>query len=151
MAKKEQLTNAQKKEWAKLLFTKENLTQAEIAERVGVRPATLSKWVNAENWQLLKTSITITREEQLARLYQQLQLLQEKILERPIVERFPTTAEADTITKLASAIEKLEKETGLSEIISVSKQFLDWLRLSDLEKAKELTMYFDAFIKERMR
>ncbi|MDH6310585.1 transcriptional regulator with XRE-family HTH domain [Dysgonomonas sp. PFB1-18] len=148
---KQELSISQKKEWAKLLFTKENLTQAEIAERVGVRPATLSKWVNTENWQLLKTSITITREEQLARLYQQLQLLQEKILERPIAERFPTTGEADTITKLASAIEKLERETGLSEIIGVSKQFIDWLRLSDLDKAKELTMYFDAFIKERLR
>ncbi|WP_108822011.1 DDE transposase family protein [Dysgonomonas sp. Marseille-P4361] len=148
---KQSLTNSQKKEWAKLLFTKENLTQLEIAERVEVRPATISKWVNSENWQLLKTSITITREEQLARLYQQLQLQQEKILERPIAERVATTAEADIITKLASAIQKLETETGLNDIISVSKQFLDWLRLSDLEKAKELTMYFDAFIKERLK
>lgn len=148
---KQDLTNGQKKEWAKILFTKENLTQMEISERVGVRPATISKWVNSENWQLLKTSITITREEQLARLYQQLQLLQEKILERPIAERVATTAEADIITKLASAIQKLETETGLNDIISVSKQFLDWLRASDLEKAKELTMYFDAFIKERLK
>lgn len=148
---KQSLTNSQKKEWAKLLFTKENLTQLEIAERVEVRPATISKWVNSENWQLLKTSITITREEQLARLYQQLQLQQEKILERPIAERVATTAEADIITKLASAIQKLETETGLNDIISVSKQYLDWLRLSDLEKAKELTMYFDAFIKERLK
>lgn len=148
---KQQLTNAQKKEWAKLLFTKENLTQAEIAERVGVRAATLSKWVNSENWQLLKTSITITREEQLARLYQHLQLLNDKILERPIAERVATTAEADIITKIASAIDKLEKETGLSEVISVLKQFLNWLRASDLEKAKELTMYCDAFIKERLK
>ena len=148
---KQSLTNSQKKEWAKLLFTKENLTQLEIAERVEVRPATISKWVNSENWQLLKTSITITREEQLARLYQQLQLQQEKILERPIAERVATTAEADIMTKLASAIQKLETETGLNDIISVSKQFLDWLRLSDLEKAKELTMYFDAFIKERLK
>lgn len=148
---KQGLTNGQKKEWAKLLYTKENLTQQEIAERVDVRPATISKWVNSENWSLLKTSITITREEQLARLYQQLQLVQDKILERTIGERFPTTAEADTITKLASAIDKLERETGLNDIISVSKQFLDWLRSSDLEKAKELTMYFDAFIKERLK
>lgn len=148
---KQELTNAQKKEWAKVLFTKESLTQAEIAEKVGVRAATISKWINTENWQLLKTSITITREEQLARLYQQLELIQDKILERPIAERFASTAEADIITKLASAIDKLEKETGLSEIISVSKQFLEWLRLSDLEKAKELSMYLDAFIKERLK
>ena len=29
------MTTGQRKEWAKLLFVKENLTQAEIAERVG--------------------------------------------------------------------------------------------------------------------
>lgn len=148
---KQSLTNEQKKEWAKLLFTKENLTQNEIAERVGVRPATISKWVKQENWQLLKTSITLTREEQLARLYLQIEELQNSISERKIGERYPNSKEADTINKLASAIQKLEVETGLSEIISVSKQFLDWLRLSDLEKAKELSSYFDAFIKDKMR
>ena len=33
------LTNAQKKEWAKTLYLKENLTQQEIADRVGVSRA----------------------------------------------------------------------------------------------------------------
>lgn len=59
------LSNLQKKEWAKLLFTKENLTQQEIAERVGVSRVTINKWINSENWEHLKVSITITREEQL--------------------------------------------------------------------------------------
>ena len=31
-----ELTNEQKKAWAKTLYTRETLTQAEIAERVGV-------------------------------------------------------------------------------------------------------------------
>ena len=41
------LSNLQKKEWAKLLFTKENLTQQEIAERVGVSRVTINKWINS--------------------------------------------------------------------------------------------------------
>ncbi len=39
------LTNAQKKEWAKTLYLKENLTQQEIADRVGVSRVSVSNWV----------------------------------------------------------------------------------------------------------
>ena len=42
------LSNAQKKEWAKTLYLRENLTQQEIADRVGVSRVTVSNWVRAE-------------------------------------------------------------------------------------------------------
>ena len=58
----DKMTNEQRKEWAKLLFVKENLTQAEIAERVGVSRVTVNKWINTENWEHLKVSVTITKE-----------------------------------------------------------------------------------------
>ena len=66
------LTITQKKDWAKLLYTKENLTQAEIAGRVGVTRVTINKWINSESWEMLKVSITITKEEQLKNIYRQL-------------------------------------------------------------------------------
>ncbi len=44
------LTNAQKKEWAKTLYLKENLTQQEIADRVGVSRVSVSNWVRAGKW-----------------------------------------------------------------------------------------------------
>lgn len=49
-----ELTNKQKKDWARMLYTKENLTQAEIAERVGVSRPTVNGWINKENWEQLK-------------------------------------------------------------------------------------------------
>jgi transcriptional regulator with XRE-family HTH domain len=36
------LTIEQRREWAQLLYTKENLTQKEIAERVGISVQTMS-------------------------------------------------------------------------------------------------------------
>ena len=39
------LNNSQKKQWAQTLYLRENLTQLEIAERVGVSRVTVSKWV----------------------------------------------------------------------------------------------------------
>ena len=38
-----------KKEYARMLYLKENLTQQEIAEKTGVSRQTLSRWINSEN------------------------------------------------------------------------------------------------------
>ena len=61
-----ELSMQQKREWAKTLYLKENLTQQEIAERVGVSRITVNNWIGKNGWEMLKTSITITREEQLS-------------------------------------------------------------------------------------
>ena len=46
-----ELSNSQKKEWAQTLYLRENLTQAEIAERVGVSRVTISNWIKAGKWE----------------------------------------------------------------------------------------------------
>lgn len=40
-----ELSMQQKREWAKTLYLKENLTQQEIAERVGVSRITVNNWI----------------------------------------------------------------------------------------------------------
>ena len=129
-----------------MLYLKEHLTQVEVAERVGVSKQTLCKWVKTEKWEELKTSVSLTREEQLANLYRQV-----AEINKAIASRFATSKEADTINKLAAAIEKMEKETGIADIISVSKGILDWIRKTDTDKAKELSFYFDAYIKDMLK
>lgn len=144
------ITNDQKKELAKILYTKENLTQAEIAERVGTSRVTIGKWIKGENWEMLKVSITITKEEQLKNLYRQLAELNDVIGNRENGERFPSAGEADTISKLANAIKKMESDVGLDDIISVLSGLLKWLRTFDLEKTKELAPLLDAFVKSKL-
>ena len=78
-----ELSMQQKREWAKTLYLKENLTQQEIAERVGVSRITVNNWIGKNGWEMLKTSITITREEQLKSLYRQLAELNNAIMARP--------------------------------------------------------------------
>lgn len=144
------LTIQQKKEWAKLLFLRENLTQKEIAERTGATPATISKWVNSEKWEELKVSVTLTREEQLKHLYRQLGELNKTIAERT-EKRYATNTEADTIAKLGSAIEKLESDVGLNHILSAFKEFLTYLRKFDLLEAQRLVPLFDDFVKSKLK
>ena len=66
-----ELTNTQKKEWAKTLYLKENLTQQEIADRVGVSRVSVSNWVRAGKWEEQRVGITLTREERIRSLYRQ--------------------------------------------------------------------------------
>ena len=143
----------QKKEMAKLLFLHENLTQKEIAERSGVSEVTISKWVRTENWESYKVSITITKEEQLKNLYRQLAVLNNAIANRSEEEgvRYATTAEADTISKLANAIEKMESDVGVADMVNVFKKFLNWVRKHDVSKVKEILPLFDLFVKENLR
>lgn len=144
------LNNQQKKDWAKLLFIKENLTQKEIAEKVGISQQTMTRWVRSEKWEELKVSITITREEQLRSLYRQIAELNNDIAKRD-TNRCATSAEADIISKLGNAISKLETETGLSEIQSAFTDFLNWLRKFDIEEAQRLVVLFDEFIKTKLK
>lgn len=144
------ITNDQKRELAKILYTKENLTQVEIAERVGTSRVTIGKWIKNENWEMLKVSITITKEEQLKSLYRQLAELNEVIGNRECGERYPSAPEADTISKLANAIKKMESDIGLGDIVSVLSELLKWLRTFDLDKTKELAPIFDAFVKSKL-
>lgn len=134
---------------AKLLFVYENLTQKEIAERVGVSEVTICKWAKTEKWDSLKVSITITKEEQLKSLYRQLSAMNTAIADRD--QKYATAAEADCISKLANAIDKMESDIGVSDIVSVGKKWLNWLRNFDLKKAQEITPLFDAFIKDNLR
>ncbi len=144
------LTNKQKKEWAGVLYLKENLTQAEIAEKVGVSRVTVNKWIKSEMWEKHKAGITITREEQIGNMYRQVAEINRNIEEREEGKRFASPKEADSLIKLASAIKKMEGDAGIADIISVGTRVIEWLRQVDLEKAKEFTRYIDAFIKANL-
>ena len=144
------LTNAQKKEWAKTLYMRENLTQQEIAERVGVSRVTVSNWVRAGKWEEQKAGLTLPRQEQVANLYRQVAEINRAISARAEGERFPNSKEADILGKLSAAIRNMEQETGIADIISVLTGFIEWLRPFDLEKAKELTRLADAYIKDKL-
>lgn len=142
-----ELTNQQKREWAKTLYLKENLTQQEIAERVGVSRQSLSNWVRTGKWEEQRTALTLTREEQVRALYRQVGEINKAIESRDEGERFATSAEADIIGKLSKAIRQMETEVGIADVVSVMTRFIDFLRPIDVEKAKDVTRLADAFIK----
>jgi DNA-binding XRE family transcriptional regulator len=146
-----ELTAQQKKEWAKTLYLKENLTQQEIADKVGVARQTVIRWIQKEKWEELKTSLTLTRQEQIAHLYRQVAEINLSILQRPEGERFANSKEADILGKLAAAINKMETDVGIKDICEVGTKFADWLRFVDLSKAQNFVALYDQFIKDVLR
>lgn len=144
-----ELDNKQKKELAKTLFLNAGLTQAEIAEKVGVSRISIVRW--AKEWEGLKLTFMQTRDARIKSTLQQLDELDRHIASREEGRRFPTAKEADTRRKLTADLEALEQEASVREVVNVARGILDFVRATDVEKAKELSDYIDAYIKERMK
>lgn len=176
------------REYAKMLYLDKtrNLTQKEIAGRVGVRPNTVGDWIKKHGWDKEKKSLLITKQESIVDLYDQLNALLTHIktrkvihdipvslikpikvkdaegnesLESPeineedfpiLVSNYPTSKEANQIAQLTAAIQKLETETSVSEIIDSSREFLEWLKPQDHDLMKKMIPLYDAFINQKL-
>jgi transcriptional regulator with XRE-family HTH domain len=143
------ITIAQKKEHAKLLYTVEGVTVGkELAERVGVSAQTISKWINSEDWEALRSSVLLTKEAELRRLYRRFTFLNDLIEKREIEEQKPVSnSEADSLVKISAAIKNLETDVSASESMEVLKNFISSVRSHNLELAKAITKEADLFIK----
>ena len=143
------LKNTQKKAIAKELYLHGNYTFEEIADKVGTVRQTIARWAREDEWASLKASMTVGKEKTLKNLYAHVQSINETIMQREEGKRQPTSGEADILAKLAAAIDKLESETGLRELVGAGMSFLSWLRKIDPQKAIEFSDLWDAFIKEK--
>ena len=145
------LKSEQKKALARDLYLLGSYTYEEIATKVGTQRQTISRWAKAGGWEDLKAGMSVTREEILKRLYQQLNNINAIILEREPKERFANSKEADAMAKLSATIKNMEVDVGISDIISVGMRFGEWLRRVDLDKTKEYVQYWDLFLKEQIK
>lgn len=138
-------------EYAKMLYidTNQKLTIKEIAERVGVRPNTVSKWINQGEWDKLRKSLMVTRQKMIADLYDQLEWLNNDIKTRDV--KVATSSESNTIAVITTSIKRLETETSIAEIYEVATGFLDFIKPQDFPLYKKLVPLFDIFINSKMK
>lgn len=146
-----ELSRNKKHELAKQIYLRDNLSIKEIADMVDVSPKSLGKWIKDERWQAEKSALTITREQQIQRLYAHIAAINEAVSNRAPGENIPNAKEADTLNKLATAIKKLENEVGVSETIGVCMKLCQFLRAKgEADKAKTAAEWFNAYIKENI-
>ncbi len=147
MATKKELEN--KKAIAHDYF-KMGFSQVEISAKVGISAQTLSRWAKEGMWKEERKSITQTRQEILKNYHDQLAELNRTIQAREEGKRIPSKPEADVMTQLLNAIQKLENDASISETISVFTSFLDFVRSQVPQKAVEISDFCDAYIKSKM-
>lgn len=142
------LKKEQEKEYAKLLYIKEGLTQKAIAEKIDVTEKTISKWVSDGKWADLKKSLVSTRTSVALSLQTQLDLLQQAIGKRE--DQLGTQRELDTMAKLATAIKKLESDANIGDTINVAMGFCQFVSQTEPSIHKDVTRLFDTYIKTLM-
>lgn len=157
------LTNDQKKSLAKELYILGTYTYAEIAEKVGSTRQTVSKWATADKWDELKTYMTAGKSSIIKGLYAQMNMINQAVIERgklidldekdpkKAIQIGPTAQESDKIVKLANAIRKMENDSGISSLIDAGIRFGEFLRRTDLEKAREFMKLWDVFLNDQMK
>jgi len=144
------LKKTEKMEFARMLFldTTQKLSIKEIAERVGVRPNTVSGWIKKHEWEKLRKSLMITRQKMIGDLYDQLEWLNDDIKTRDI--KVAEAKEANTIAVISSSIKRLETETSIAEVYEVATAFLDYLKPQDFDLYKKMIPIFDGFINSKL-
>jgi len=152
---KRENTMTLKRDYARMLYLKDNLSLKEIAERVGTSAQTLTKWKADGNWESLKANFVISRQETLSRTYQQINQifseLEEKNDKGETITKSISASKADTLCKLSATAKALETELSISIFIDVFIKFGGWLREADFSLAKKMTELQDSFIKEQLR
>jgi transcriptional regulator with XRE-family HTH domain len=145
---KKRLTKAEiqeKKEYAKILYVREKLTQKEIAIRLEVSENTVSKWASDGDWERLRKSTMLTREEQISTMLNELDILNREIANSP--KGRADKEQAYVRDTLIQNIQKLEIEISATEVYNVATKMIGFYRGVDLDKAKRLTDDFDGYIK----
>lgn len=143
-----ELTSTQKREWAELLYLQNQLTQKEIAGKVGVAERTLSGWKEKYCWEQLRKSLLTSRGELLRFLYNVLDKLKTKIEEG---DGIGDTKQADMVIKYTAAIKNLETETSTAALMDAGMQFHKYMQVADPAKAMDFLNNYDGFIKEKLK
>lgn len=114
-----------KKDYARLLYM-QGEQQKTIAEKAGVSPQTVTKWVNAGNWSEQRAAQNITRPELVNKLLRTV----DKMIEAVNTSEDPDAANGlgDKLAKFAATIEKLDKHTSIVDVIEVFMAFSKWLQ-----------------------
>ncbi len=115
MSKPKSLEQTQRQELARMYFM-QGMKQKEIADKVGVSRNTICAWIRDGKWDTVRAAKTITRPELVKKM---LNDLDEKLASGQWT--------ADEIIKVASAIEKLDKQTNIVTITEVFTAFNQWL------------------------
>jgi len=129
---------------ARRLYTRYGSTAAEITGLLNIDENMLRQWATEGSWDLIRTSLSLSRDKQLEILYAAIEQLN-----RNLSEENADTKDLDRLLKYTTAIRNLATDTSVYGIIEMAELFLTWLYHRDIELAQLFSREFDLFITER--
>lgn len=106
-----------KKEHAKLIFLNFNLPQKEIASKVGVTEATMSGWVNENNWREYKETI-----------FKKNKIVDVLLSKIETLLNDPEEKSADKVVKYASAVNRLKpKDLEVNDVVVILEKMMQYM------------------------
>jgi predicted transcriptional regulator len=137
-----------KKGLAFILYMETDLSQKEIADQLDTTEATVSKWANADNWKQKKAVDALSPDKLVREFYNQAFDIMEKAKKdnRPV-----NSSEADSLVKLAAAIDKLDRKVSPSIVTAAFMRFNNWVRVQDLELVKKMMPYQMRYLQELIK
>lgn len=143
MAKKE----AEKRDYTRLRERAEEfavgqgMSGRDIAELLSVSEVTVSKWRKEGNWENKKKEIDLSP----IRIKQKLLSEAQKIANGE-----SSDIEADKLSKIVAAIDRLDKKISIRLIADVFREFDNWLSEIEPVRAVEFTKYHKLFLQYRI-
>jgi len=125
-----------KKDIARLLFM-QGVTQDAIGERVGVSRNTVAKWAKDGKWDECRAALNVTRPE----IVNKNLLLISRLLDRLNTDNIDLKDVGkivDQISKLAAAIERIDKKANVVDAVEVFTALDQWL-IKRMEWDKSIT------------
>ncbi|MBQ9187354.1 MAG: helix-turn-helix domain-containing protein [Prevotella sp.] len=115
----------EKKEYARLLYM-QGESQKMIAEKTGISPQTITRWVSDGGWSEQRAAQNITRPELVNKLLRTI----DKMIESVNSSEDPDAAAGlgDKLAKFSATIERLDKHTSIVDVIEVFMAFSKWLQ-----------------------
>lgn len=143
-------SSGDKQNQARNLYFQTTLTQAQIAELIGVSQKTVSTYVNDNKWNLLKKRAEQAPALMLEQMNSELQELNEAIAARPVGQRFPSREEAEIRRKTLYSINLINSRQSAGYYSQVFMNFINWVYKQNIKDAQFITRYADKFLKGQM-
>jgi transposase-like protein len=125
---------------AATLFIEQGLTCNAISEQLGITEATLSKWRGQMNWEA-------RREDYLSSPGKIKELLQKEL--KSVAAGNKTLIDTDALSKIAKTLQYFDEKVSLPVIVSVFREFDNFMVEIDPVMAVTFTQYHKMFINRR--
>ena len=142
------MTAKQKIEVARTLYLMTEKSQKEICEVVGWTEKTFTDQKNKREWNALKETKSLTKQQIISMLHTQTFKLIEGAKDE---NRLLSAREIDSVAKLTSSIDKLETKATIETFIEVFEDYNKYLISVNVDFAQRNNGYQDLFIQNKIK